>query len=58
MLHKNTMAKLGSFLLAQSLNIKSPVETGKTFYSNSRLKVRYFSKLVNFPVNMIRYSIE
>ena len=34
----------------KSLNIKSPVETGKTFYSNSRLKVRYFSKLVNFPV--------
>ena len=34
----------------KSLNIKSPLETGKTFYSNSRLKVRYFSKLVNFPV--------
>ena len=33
-----------------SLKIKSPKETGKTFTSNSRLKVKFFSKHVNFPV--------
>ena len=33
-----------------SLNIKSPKETGKTFCSNSKLKVNFFSKFVNFPV--------
>ena len=33
-----------------SLKIKSPKETGKTFISNSRLKVKFFSKFVNFPV--------
>ena len=33
-----------------SLKIKSPKETGKTFISNSRLKVDFFSKYVNFPV--------
>ena len=32
------------------LKIKSPKETGKTFSSNSKLKARYFSKFVNFPV--------
>ena len=32
------------------LKIKSPKETGKTFISNSRLKVNFFSKFVNFPV--------
>ena len=33
-----------------SLKIKSPRETGKSFISNSRLKVKFFSKFVNFPV--------
>ena len=33
-----------------SLKIKSPKETGKTFISNSKLKVKFFSKYVNYPV--------
>jgi XTP/dITP diphosphohydrolase len=33
-----------------SLKIKSPKETGKTFMSNSKLKVNFFSKLVDYPV--------
>ena len=33
-----------------SLNIKSPKETGKSFISNSKLKVNFFSKHVNYPV--------
>ncbi len=33
-----------------SLGIKSPRETGKSFISNSKLKVKYFSKFVDFPV--------
>ena len=33
-----------------SLKIKSPKETGKTFISNSKLKVKFFAKYVNFPV--------
>ena len=33
-----------------SLKIKSPKETGKTFVSNSRLKVKFFSKYLNIPV--------
>ena len=33
-----------------SLKIKSPKETGKTFISNSKLKVNFFSKYVNYPV--------
>ena len=33
-----------------SLRIKSPRETGKSFISNSRLKVNFFSKHVDFPV--------
>lgn len=32
------------------LKIKSPKETGKSFASNSRLKVKFFSKFVNYPV--------
>ena len=32
------------------LKIKSPIETGKTFSSNSKLKVKFFSKFVNYPV--------
>ena len=34
----------------QSLSIKSPKETGKSFISNSKLKVNFFSKYVKFPV--------
>jgi XTP/dITP diphosphohydrolase len=33
-----------------TLKIKSPKETGKTFISNSRLKVNFFSKFVDYPV--------
>jgi len=33
-----------------SLKIKSPKETGKSFVSNSKLKVNFFSKYVNYPV--------
>ena len=33
-----------------SLKLKSPKETGKSFLSNSKLKVSYFSKFVNYPV--------
>ena len=33
-----------------SLKIKSPKETGKTFVSNAKLKVKFFSKFVNYPV--------
>jgi|TARA_B110000971_G_C19958122_1_gene476620 XTP/dITP diphosphohydrolase len=32
------------------LKIKSPKETGKTFLSNSKLKVNFFSRFVNYPV--------
>ena len=32
------------------LKIRSPKETGKTFSSNSKLKVRFFSGFVNYPV--------
>ena len=34
----------------QALKIRSPKETGKTFSSNSKLKVKFFSKFVNYPV--------
>ena len=33
-----------------SLKIRSPKETGKTFSSNSKLKVKFFSKYVNYPI--------
>ena len=33
-----------------SLKIRSPKETGKSFISNSKLKVSYFSKFVEYPV--------
>ena len=32
------------------LKIISPKETGKTFFSNARLKANFFSKFVNYPV--------
>ena len=35
---------------AISLKIKSPKETGRSFKSNSELKVRYFSRYVKYPV--------
>ncbi len=34
----------------ESLKIESPKETGKTFTSNSKLKVNFFSKYVDYPV--------
>ena len=33
-----------------SLKVRSPRETGKTFSSNSKLKVNFFSKFVDYPV--------
>ena len=33
-----------------NLKINSPKETGKSFISNSRLKVKFFSKFVNYSV--------
>ncbi len=33
-----------------SLKIKSPKETGNSFKSNSKLKVNFFSKFVDYPV--------
>ncbi len=33
-----------------SLKIKSPRETGKSFIDNSKLKVKFFSKYVDYPV--------
>tara|TARA_B100000035_G_scaffold309577_1_gene315977 strand:- start:499 stop:1074 length:576 start_codon:yes stop_codon:yes gene_type:complete len=33
-----------------SLKIKSPKETGKTFVANSKLKVKFFSRYVDYPV--------
>ena len=33
-----------------SLKIDSPKETGKTFISNSKLKVFFFSKFVDYPI--------
>ena len=32
------------------LKVKSPKETGKTFLSNAKLKVKYFSKFTELPV--------
>ena len=34
----------------QSLKIKSPKETGKTFQANARLKAKYFKRYTNLPV--------
>ncbi len=34
----------------RTLKIKSPKETGKSFKANSRLKVSFFSKYVDYPV--------
>ncbi len=34
----------------ESLKLNSPKETGKSFISNSKLKVRFFSKYVDYPV--------
>ncbi len=56
--HNNGKFREISFLLNKkikkispnSLKIKSPKETGKTFLANAELKAKYFSKYVNFPV--------
>jgi XTP/dITP diphosphohydrolase len=34
----------------KSLKIKSPKETGKTFTANSKLKVKFFSKYIKYPI--------
>jgi XTP/dITP diphosphohydrolase len=56
--HNNGKFKEISYLISKkykkisprTLKIKSPIETGKTFLSNSQLKVNFFSKFVNYPV--------
>ena len=56
--HNNGKFKEISYLISKkykkispnSLKIKSPKETGKSFTSNSKLKVSYFSKFVDYPV--------
>jgi len=56
--HNNGKFKEISYLISKkfrkispiTLKIKSPKETGKTFSSNSKLKVRFFSNFVNYPV--------
>ena len=56
--HNSGKFKEISFLISKKykkispldLKIKSPKETGKTFSSNSKLKVRFFSNFVNYPV--------
>ena len=32
-----------------SIGVKSPKETGRSFRANSKLKVNYFSKFINYP---------
>ena len=44
------MSKKYKKISPKSLKIRSPKETGRSFVSNSRLKVKFFSKYVNFPV--------
>ena len=44
------MSKKIKKISPNTLNIKSPRETGKTFSSNSKLKVNYFSKFTRLPV--------
>ena len=56
--HNNGKFKEIAYLLSKkikkisplSLKIKSPKETGKSFNANSKLKVKFFSKFVNYPV--------
>ncbi len=44
------LSKKSKKISPMSLKIKSPKETGKSFNSNSRLKVKFFSKYVDYPV--------
>ena len=56
--HNNGKFKEIAYLLSKkykkispiTLKIKSPKETGKSFISNSRLKVNFFSKFVDSPI--------
>ena len=56
--HNNGKFKEISYLISKKilkispskLKIISPKETGKTFFSNARLKANFFSKFVNYPV--------
>ena len=56
--HNNGKFKEIAYLLSKKikkispllLKIKSPKETGKSFNANSKLKVKFFSKYVNYPV--------
>ena len=46
----NLISKKNRKISPVSLKIKSPRETGRTFSSNSKLKVNFFSKFVDFSV--------
>ena len=56
--HNNGKFKEIAYLLSKkikkisplTLKIKSPKETGKSFNANSKLKVKFFSKYVKYPV--------
>ena len=56
--HNNGKFKEIAYLLSKKikkispllLKIKSPKETGKSFNANSKLKVKFFSRYVNYPV--------
>lgn len=56
--HNNGKFKEISYLISKkykkisplNLKIKSPKETGKSFKANSKLKVNFFSKFVDYPV--------
>ena len=56
--HNNGKFKEIAYLLSKKikkispllLKIKSPKETGKSYNANSKLKVKFFSKFVNYPV--------
>ena len=56
--HNNGKFKEVAYLLPKKykkispikLQIKSPKETGKTFRSNAKLKVKFFSKFVNYAI--------
>ena len=56
--HNNGKFKEISYLISKKykkisplhLKIKSPKETGKSFKANSKLKVNFFSKFVDYPV--------
>jgi XTP/dITP diphosphohydrolase len=46
----NLISKKYKKISPLTLKIKSPPETGKTFSANSKIKAKFFSKFVNYPV--------